>query len=59
MYNKPSKLLSQWQGDDMRTDPTRLETEQWKNIWEREASYNTDVQWLAELRADHLNLKIQ
>ena len=44
----------------MRTDPTRAETEQyWKSIWEKEASHNTNAQWLVDLKADHSNLPEQ
>lgn len=48
---QPAKVYAQWQGNDSRADPPRLETEQyWKGIWEREASHNRDAQWLVDLR---------
>ena len=57
---KPSKVYSQWQGNNTRADPLRAETEQyWKSIWEKEASHNTRAQWLVDLRADHSNLPEQ
>ncbi len=57
---EPAKVYSQWQGNNNRSDPPRAETEKyWKNIWEREASHNTDAQWLVDLRADHSNLPEQ
>eukprot|EP00064_Thunnus_orientalis_P015365 superscaffoldBa00002837_g15417 len=38
---KQFKVYSQWQRNNMRTDPPRAETEQyWKSIWEKEASHN-------------------
>lgn len=37
---------TQWQGNNMRADPVRPETEQyWKSILEREVSYNNNAQW--------------
>ncbi len=57
---EPSKVYSQWQGNNTRSDPPRAETEQyWKNIWEKEASHNTNAQWLEDLRTDHSNLPEQ
>ncbi|XP_055364306.1 uncharacterized protein LOC129604011 [Betta splendens] len=57
---QPAKVYSQWQGNNNRADPPRLETEQyWKGIWEREASHNSDAQWLVDLREDHSNLPEQ
>ncbi|XP_032426375.1 uncharacterized protein LOC116724756 [Xiphophorus hellerii] len=54
---QPAKVYSQWQGNNNRVDPPRLETEQyWKGIWEREASHNSNAQWLISLREDHNNL---
>ena len=53
---EPAKVYSQWQGNNNRSDPPRAEVEKyWKDIWEREASHNTDAQWLVDLRADHSN----
>uniref|UniRef100_A0A3B5PPD0 Reverse transcriptase domain-containing protein n=1 Tax=Xiphophorus maculatus TaxID=8083 RepID=A0A3B5PPD0_XIPMA len=57
---QPAKVYSQWQGNNNRVDPPRLETEQyWKGIWEREASHNSNAQWLISLREDHNNLPEQ
>lgn len=57
---QPAKVYAQWQGNNTRADPPRLETERyWKGIWEREASHNTDAQWLVDLREDHSNLPEQ
>ncbi|XP_016529213.1 uncharacterized protein LOC107836747 [Poecilia formosa] len=57
---QPAKVYSQWQGTNNRADPPRLETEQyWKGIWEREASHNSNAQWLTSLREDHSNLPEQ
>ncbi|KAK7877340.1 hypothetical protein WMY93_031944 [Mugilogobius chulae] len=57
------QLLSQIEideGNNSRADPPGLETEQyWKSIWEREASHNSDAQWLMDLRKDHSNLPEQ
>ncbi len=56
----PFKVYSQWQGNRTRTDSTRAETEQCrKNLWEKEATQNTNAQWLFDLRADHSNLSEQ
>ena len=53
-------MYSQWQGNNNRSDPPRAEVEKyWKDIWEREASHNTDAQWLVDLRADHSNIPEQ
>ncbi|KAK7930440.1 hypothetical protein WMY93_006835 [Mugilogobius chulae] len=57
---QPAKVYSQWQGNNSRADPPRLKSEQyWKSIWEREASHNSDAQWLMDLRKDHSNLPEQ
>ena len=51
---EPAKVYSQWQGNNNRTAPPRLETEQyWKSIWEKDATHNGNAQWLVDLRADH------
>ena len=44
---EPSEVYSQWEGNKMRTDLPRGESElYWKVIWEKEASNNTSVdQW--------------
>ena len=57
---QPAKVYSQWQGNNSRADPPRLETERyWKGIWEKEASHNSNAQWLVDLREDHSNLPEQ
>nr|XP_049581805.1 uncharacterized protein LOC125972245 [Syngnathus scovelli] len=57
---QPAKVYAQWQGNNSRADPPRLETEQyWKDIWEREASHKKDAQWLVALRKDHSKLPEQ
>uniref|UniRef100_A0A3P9C3E3 Potassium channel, subfamily K, member 10a n=1 Tax=Maylandia zebra TaxID=106582 RepID=A0A3P9C3E3_9CICH len=57
---EPAKVYSQWQGNNKRTAPPRLETEQyWKSIWEKDATHNGNAQWLEDLRADHSDLPEQ
>uniref|UniRef100_A0A669EZW7 Reverse transcriptase domain-containing protein n=1 Tax=Oreochromis niloticus TaxID=8128 RepID=A0A669EZW7_ORENI len=57
---EPAKVYSQWQGNNKRTAPPRLETEQyWKSIWENDATHNGNAQWLVDLRADHSDLPEQ
>ncbi|XP_076733794.1 uncharacterized protein LOC143414044 [Maylandia zebra] len=57
---EPAKVYSQWQGNNKRTAPPRLETEQyWKSIWEKDATHNGNAQWLVDLRADHSDLPEQ
>ena len=56
---KPSKVYSQWKSDNMQTDPPRAETQYWKSIWEKEASHNTNAQWLVDRRAVHSDLPEQ
>ena len=42
------------EGNKMWTDPPRGETEMdWKGIRDKEASHNTNAQWLADLKEDH------
>ena len=44
----------------MAADPPMAETEQyWKAIWRKEATHNTNTQWLVDLQADHSNLRDQ
>ncbi len=41
---EPAKVYSQWQRNNNQSDPPRAETEKyWKNIWEIEASHNTNA----------------
>ena len=54
------KAYSQWEGNKMKTDPPRGKTEKyWKDIWEKEASHNTNDWWLVDLREDHSPLPEQ
>ncbi|KAL4008504.1 hypothetical protein ACER0C_002356 [Sarotherodon galilaeus] len=60
LQKEPAKVYSQWQGNNKRTAPPRLETEQyWKSIWEKDATQNGNAQWLVDLRADHSDLPEQ
>lgn len=53
-YTEPSKVYSQCQGNNIRTQTPRLKLEQcWKTIWKKDITHNM---WLVELRADHSNL---
>uniref|UniRef100_A0A3B3HW39 Reverse transcriptase domain-containing protein n=1 Tax=Oryzias latipes TaxID=8090 RepID=A0A3B3HW39_ORYLA len=57
---QPAKVYAQWQGQNSRADPPRLETEQyWKSIWEKETAHNSNAQWLVSLREEHSNLPEQ
>lgn len=48
---RPSKVNSQWEASKMTTDPPTYETElYWNGIWEKEASYNTNVERFVDLR---------
>ena len=57
---EPSKVYSQREDNKMRKDPPRGETKQYlKNIWEKEASHNTQAHWLMDLKEDHSHLPDQ
>lgn len=58
--SKPHIVYSQWLSNNTEIGSPRGETIQcWKYIWEKEASHNTNAQWLVDLRADHNNLPEQ
>ena len=41
----------------MAADPPKDELERyWENIWEKEATPNTNTQWLVDLQVEHSNL---
>jgi len=43
---EPSKVYSQWQGNNTEVYPPMAETEQyWRRIWEKEALHNTNAKW--------------